>query len=125
MKSSIAFAGIFVAAIVVVSAQQLTSQQQARTQNRAISFTGSPASGPAPLLVQFTSGGPQGADIGRTIAFGDGDTGQLHPAPVCATCDPQASVAHTYAAPGIYIATLWNFTNKSLGMLTITVITPQ
>lgn len=63
-------------------------------------FSASPVSGPAPLAVQFRS------TVGGTIDFGDGTTGTMNSAPVCASCQALSTAGHTYTAAGTYIATL-------------------
>jgi peptidoglycan hydrolase-like protein with peptidoglycan-binding domain len=69
-------------------------------------FSASPASGTAPLTVQFTSSEPQGSSIGTTVNFGDGTSGTLGVIPVCSSCNAMGSVSHTYLSAGTYTATL-------------------
>jgi PKD repeat protein len=69
-------------------------------------FYVSPASGAAPLSVQFTSSAPQGSTIGSTVNFGDGTSGALGFAPVCSSCNALGTVSHTYTSAGTYTATL-------------------
>jgi PKD domain len=69
-------------------------------------LTATPTTGPAPLTVSFNASGPVGTSITNTINFGDGSTGTLNPAPVCADCGPSSSASHTYTAPGTYTVTV-------------------
>jgi PKD repeat protein len=101
-----------------------TSNCGTTTTSAGAPFSASPTYGQAPLSVQFTSTGPSGSDIGQTVNFGDGTTGTLNPAPVCATCNLLATVGHTYQNAGTYTATLANSSGATLGTATITV-TPQ
>jgi peptidoglycan hydrolase-like protein with peptidoglycan-binding domain len=70
------------------------------------SFFASPTSGTAPLSVQFTSTAPQGSNVGTTVNFGDGTSGNLGFVPVCSSCNALGIVSHTYVSAGIYTATL-------------------
>jgi PKD repeat protein len=74
--------------------------------NGTVTFTASPDYGTAPLTVQFTSTGPQGSNIGSTVNFGDGTTGNLAFAPTCSSCNELSTVSHIYASAGPYTATL-------------------
>jgi hypothetical protein len=76
------------------------------TKSTSTSFYASPASGAAPLSVQFTSSVPQGGTIGTTVNFGDGASGNLGFVPVCSSCNALGTVSHTYVSPGVYTATL-------------------
>lgn len=69
-------------------------------------FSANPQSGPAPLVVQFTSSAPQGSSVGSAVTFGDGSSGMLAFAPTCANCNAIATVSHTYSTSGTYIASL-------------------
>jgi hypothetical protein len=86
-----------------------------------VSFTATPTSGPAPLAAFFKSTGSPGTDIGSTVNFGDGATDTLTPAPICAGCNPQAFVRHTYPFPGSYNAVLLSSSGNMLAAVTITV----
>jgi peptidoglycan hydrolase-like protein with peptidoglycan-binding domain len=76
------------------------------TQQGTLNFSAIPASGIAPLAVQFVVTAPQGTSVGNLVNFGDGASGTLGFAPVCSNCNLLATVSHTYATPGTYNATL-------------------
>lgn len=80
------------------------------TTNTGTNFSASPASGTAPLSVQFTSSAPQGSTIGNAVNFGDGASGNLGFVPVCSSCNALGTASHTYASAGTYTATLTNGT---------------
>ena len=74
------------------------------TTTATSTFTATPASGAAPLIVSFTSN-----LIGsNTVDFGDGAMGTMSPAPVCATCIPVSTAGHTYQSGGTFIAKLFS-----------------
>lgn len=77
-----------------------TSTQAAPT------FSANPQSGIAPLTVQFIASAPQGTTLGNAVNFGDGAQGKLGFVPVCAGCNEEGVVTHTYTATGTYTATL-------------------
>lgn len=74
--------------------------------NPVTSFTVSPSSGAAPLTVQFVSSAPQGENIGTSVNFGDGTSGNLAFVPTCSSCNAMGTVSHTYLSAGAYTATL-------------------
>jgi peptidoglycan hydrolase-like protein with peptidoglycan-binding domain len=76
------------------------------TSPSGVNFTASPASGPAPLTVQFNSNAPQGTSIGTSVNFGDGSSANLLAVPTCSSCNAEGIVSHTYTSPGTYTATL-------------------
>jgi PKD repeat protein len=87
-----------------------------------------PKVGLAPLSVTFSS-----SMTGGTVDFGDGTSGTLNPAPVCASCSAVSIAGHTYTSPGTYKAKLYQQSCNSfayggtcpqtaVGSVTVTVI---
>jgi peptidoglycan hydrolase-like protein with peptidoglycan-binding domain len=102
---------------------QTTNTKQQTEQNAASAFSASPTSGSGSLMVQFKATGPIGTRPGNIVIFGDGASGSLYPAPVCAGCDPQSIEGHNYTSPGTYTATFKDSSNNALATVTIAVST--
>jgi len=65
-------------------------------------FSASPASGTAPLSVQFTSSAPQGSTIGNAVNFGDGASEISASFRYVRAVTRSAPLRNTYASAGIY-----------------------
>ncbi|MDB5238359.1 MAG: repeat containing protein [Candidatus Kaiserbacteria bacterium] len=78
-------------------------------------FTASPTSGTAPLTVSFSASGPSGTNF-SSISYGDGTSGSLNAAPVCASCNAASSASHVYATAGTYTVTLGYMPPCAVGM---------
>jgi hypothetical protein len=94
VRSSAVAAGLLLVCLAV-------GQADAQTGGPVIAAD--PTSGSAPLAVGFRVSPPP---AGATVDFGDGTTGSLHPAPVCAICPSLATAGHVYQRPGSYVARL-------------------
>ena len=96
------FVGPLTVATIKVSVDSSNQNQ------KDLSFTATPNAGVSPLMVQFTETAPQGTTLGTIVDFGDGTTGTMAFAPVCASCNAMATVSHTYGHDGTFKATLSN-----------------
>jgi PKD repeat protein len=102
------------------SAAIRVAQNPSAKATTAFTFSATPTSGAAPLVVNFRASNA----IATTIDFGDGATGTMIPAPTCARCPSLAIVGHIYSNSGTYTAKLVS-ADTTLGSQLITVVPPQ
>lgn len=107
LAKTISLAGVSVDPSVLSATLQAEASTYPSTKtNTSTNFSASPTSGTAPLSVRFTSSAPQGSNVGNTVNFGDGTSGNLAFVPVCANCNALSTVSHTYLSAGTYTTTL-------------------
>jgi hypothetical protein len=102
--------------------QQLIAAQQGTAQSSPVLLTATPASGTAPLTVEFHIN-PSAASA-NSIDFGDDKTNveALGNSPGNSCGDPNTSeCAHTYTTSGTYTAHVYDVKSEVLGTATITV----
>lgn len=120
-------AGAAVAATLVISAgttigSATTRLAQNPSEGTTSALSAIPASGVAPLLVNFRAS----PAVSTAIDFGDGTTGTMVLAPTCARCPSLAVAGHIYQSSGTYTAKLVAG-DSTLGsqMIMITVVSRQ
>ena len=98
------------------------SERSTKVQATLQSFTATPTFGAAPLIVNFAYN--ETLPPGAILAFGDGTSGSMNAAPICATCNPKYVTSHTYVSGGTYTAGLVQSGSGAIvGTLSITVST--
>lgn len=97
------------------------------TNSAPPTFSATPTSGQAPLVVAFQTMVPQGNTSTYSVTFGDGTTGQMSIRPsgiACTATGPCytgiATISHTYTTAGTYTAKLTDSSGNSVGITTIT-----